>query len=38
MKLCQQRISANLSLLVNKVCQIYALTARVSDNFTSSKS
>ena len=38
MKLCQQRISANLSLLVNKVCQIYALRARVSDNFVNTSS
>ena len=34
MKLCEQRISGNSSLLLNKVCQIYPLRVRVSDNFT----
>ena len=38
MKLCEQRIFANSSLLVNKVCEIYALRVTVSDNFRSSKS
>ena len=38
MMVYEQRISANLSQFVNKVCQIYALRVRVSDNFTSSKS
>ena len=38
MKLCEQRISANSSLLVDKVFQIYALRVSVSDNFTSSHS
>ena len=34
MKLCEQRISANFSLLVYKVCQIYAVRVTVSDNVT----
>ena len=38
MNLSGQGISANLSLLVNRVCQIYALRVRVSDYFISSKS